>query len=93
MNFFQNFNFFQVIEKLKSKNGNLALQSAEIVARICPRLGDFGCHYAQVVVPIILSLAQLETSDPLIIASALSAGADLLPLLGFYIHDIQVILY
>ena len=68
----------------------MALQSAEIVARICPRLGDLGCHYAQQLVPIILQLAQRETVDSLIIASALSAGADLLPLLGFYIHDIQV---
>ena len=78
-----------LIERLKSKNGNLALQSGEILARICPQLGDVAPYYALQIVPIILQQAQ-KASDSLVIASSLSAGADLIPLLGFYIHDIQV---
>ena len=74
----------------ENKSPKLTLQIGEILARICSRMGDLAAHYSSIIVPVLLSSASKSNIDELLIASSISAAADLLPLLGFYIHDIQV---
>ena len=74
----------------ENKSPKLTLQIGEILARICSRLGDLAAHYSSIIIPVLLSTASKSNLDELLIASSISAAADLLPLLGFYIHDIQV---
>ena len=72
-------------------NPLLALQAGEILTRMCSRFGDMSAHYAFQLVPVVLSAAGSTTKiDPLLRSSAISAAAELVPLLGFYLHDIQV---
>ena len=77
----------------ENKSPKLTLQIGEILARICSRMGDLAAHYSSIIIPVLLSTASKTNLDELLIASSISAAADLLPLLGFYIHDIQVGLY
>ena len=74
----------------ENKSPKLTLQIGEILARICSRMGDLAAHYSSIIIPVLLSSASKSNIDELLIASSISAAADLLPLLGFYIHDIQV---
>ena len=74
----------------ENKSPKLTLQIGEILARICSRMGDLAAHYSSIIIPVLLSTASNSNLDELLIASSISAAADLLPLLGFYIHDIQV---
>ena len=71
----------------------LTLQVGEILTRVCEKMGDMAPHYSSLIIPVLLSTArncEKTKIDPLLIASSLSAAAELLPLLGFYLHDIQV---
>ena len=74
----------------ENKVPKLTLQIGEILARMCSRMGDLAAHYSSIIIPVLLSTASKSNLDELLIASSISAAADLLPLLGFYIHDIQV---
>ena len=46
--------------------------------------------YAKDIIPILLSTSSNKKLDPVIAASSISAAGSLLPLTGFFLHDIQV---
>ena len=80
----------KLFQKMSVKNPTVALQFGEILARVCCQLGDMAASYAKDIIPILLSTASRKNVDPIIVASAISAAGSILPLTGFFLHDIQV---
>ena len=72
------------------KNPSLALKVGEILSRVCSQLGDMAPVYAKDIVPLLLSTASNPKLDSEIVASSISAAGNILPLTGFFLHDIQV---
>ena len=71
-------------------NPSLALKVGEILSRVCSQLGDMAPVYAKDIVPLLLSTASNPKLDSEIVASSISASGNILPLTGFFLHDIQV---
>lgn len=71
-------------------NPSLALKVGEILSRVCSQLGDMAPVYAKDIVPLLLSTASNPKLDSEIVASSISAAGNILPLTGFFLHDIQV---
>ena len=68
-----------------------ALKFGEILARVCRQLGDLAPRHAVEIVPVLLNCAaaHAKNADATVTASAISAAGSLLPLTGFFLHDIQ----
>ena len=80
----------ELFQTMSGKDPTVALQFGEILARVCCQLGDMAASYAKDIIPILLATAARKNVDPLIVASAISAASSILPLTGFFLHDIQV---
>ena len=86
-------NLVEFLQNQASKDPALAVQIGEVLSRSCKELGDMAPCYASTLIPVLLSLAANKKLDDMVVSSAISAAADLLPLCKFLIQDIQVYNY
>ncbi len=86
-------NLVEFLKNQASKNPALAVQVGEVLSRACKELGDMAPCYASTLIPVLLSLAANKKLDDMVVSSAISAAADLLPLCKFLIQDIEVLLW
>lgn len=84
-------NLVEFLRSQASKDAALAVQIGEVLSRACKELGDMAPCYASTLIPVLLSLAANKKLDDLVVSSAISAAADLLPLCKFLIQDIEVL--
>ncbi|CBY35605.1 unnamed protein product [Oikopleura dioica] len=82
-------NLVEFLKNQASQNPALAVQVGEVLSRACKELGDMAPCYASTLIPVLLSLAANKKLDDMVVSSAISAAADLLPLCKFLIQDIE----